>query len=519
MSRSTRLRSLALLAALPLIAGGCTSTVPPADTPMPTPPAGLETYYEQTLDYGDCKGFATTAADAKALAIKGLECARLTVPLDYQKPAGKTMELGVLRVRADGDPIGSLVLNPGGPASPGVSFAATMATTAGYQKLYRDFDLVGFDMRGTGSSTPAVDCFTDAERDDDELLASFLFGGETWDEDKTQQVARGCAKGSGGEDVVSHLGSRDTARDMDVLRAVLGDSQLTFMGASYGTRLGAVYAEMFPDHLRAMVLDGGMDPHLGIRDRMVQQYTGFQRSFDAWATACVAAGDCPVGDDPARATAEFQQLVRPLVDNPIPVGANRELTYRSAVEAVLRSLYSQKEGWPVITQGLTELAAGRGNTLLATRDASQERQGDGSYSQFLEGALATHCNDRERFDPRLETQMRNQMLQAAPFMDDGRNRQARDVCEHWPAGPTLDYPYAVDVDGLPGTLVVSITGDPAAPHEGGVALAKTLGSSLLTVDGEQHGVVFHGGSDCVNNTVADYLIELKVPAADARCTL
>ena len=274
MSRSTRFRSLALLAALPLIAGGCTSTVPPADTPMPTPPTGLETYYEQTLDYGDCRGFATTAADAKALAIQGLECARLTVPLDYEDPAGKTIELGVLRVRADGDPIGSLVLNPGGPASPGVSFAATMATTAGYQKLYRDFDLVGFDMRGTGSSTPAVDCFTDAERDDDELLASFLFGGETWDEDKTRQVARACAKGSGGEDVVSHLGSRDTARDMDVLRAVLGDSQLTFMGASYGTRLGAVYAEMFPDHLRAMVLDGGMDPHLGIRDRMVQQYAG-----------------------------------------------------------------------------------------------------------------------------------------------------------------------------------------------------------------------------------------------------
>ncbi|MEU4532526.1 alpha/beta hydrolase [Micromonospora ureilytica] len=486
---------------------------------MPTPPTGLAGFYEQELDYGACKDFAVTEADAKALAIKGLECAWLTVPLDYEEPTGKTIELGVLRVRADGDPIGSLVLNPGGPAAPGVSFAAKMATTAGYLKLYNDFDLVGFDMRGTGSSTPAVDCFTDAERDDDELLASFLFGGETWGEDKTRQVARTCAKGSGGDEVISHLGSRDTARDMDVLRAVLGDSQLNFMGASYGTRLGAVYAEMFPGHLRAMVLDGGMDPNLGISDRMVQQYTGFQRSFDAWATACAAAGECPVGDDPAQATAKFQQLVRPLIDDPVPGRAGRELTYRSAVEAVLRSLYSQKVGWPAITQGLTELAAGRGDSLLAARDGSQERAGDGSYSQFLEGALATHCNDRERFDPQQETQMRKRMLQAAPFMDDGRELQARDVCEHWPSEPTLNYPYAAGVDALPPTLVVSITGDPAAPHEGGVALANSLGSSLLTVEGEQHGVVFHGGSDCVNSAVADYLIKLKVPASDARCKL
>lgn len=527
MSRRARSRSLpALTLVTMLVIAGCTTTTPaPADaptagqTPAPEVPAGLDPFYDQDLDYGACADYATTELDAQVLAVEGLECARLTVPLDYEEPERRTIELGVLRVQAAGDPIGSLVVNPGGPASPGVSFAGALAQLPGYGRLHEEFDLVGFDMRGTGSSTPTVDCFTDAEREEDALIASFLFAGETWDEAETRRVAEACAEGSGGEDVISHLGSRDTARDMDVLRAVLGDDRLSFLGASYGTRLGAVYAEMFTGNVRAMVLDGGMDPTLGIQERMVQQYTGFQRFFDTWASACAAAGNCPLGDDPDAATEEFQKLVRPLVDEPLPVGADRHLTYRGAVEAVLRSLYSQEVGWPQITQGLTELAAGRGETLLAARDASHERRSDGSYATLLEGALVTHCNDRERLTPEQETQLRQDMLRAAPFMDDGRDRQARDVCEHWPMEPTLDYPYATEVEGLPETLVVSVTGDPAAPHESSIGLADALGSSLLTVEGEQHGVVISAGNDCVDGVVAEYLTTVEVPPADARCTL
>lgn len=443
---------------------------------------------------------------------------RLSVPLDYDDPAGRTIELGILKVPATGKPIGSLVVNPGGPASPGMSFAAQLKSTAGYPAIGQRFDVVGFDMRGTGASTPTVDCFTDSERSTDHLMASFFFGGETWTETETRAAVKKCAEGSGGPDVISHLGSRDTARDMDVLRAVVGDQKLTYFGASYGTRLGAVYAAMFPTKVRALVLDGGIDPTLGIESRMVQQFTGFQRAFDAMATDCATATSCPLGADPKAATAAFHKLVRPLVDKPIPVGAGRMLTHRDAVEAVLFALYN-KSNWPVIADGLTELAAGRGELLLAVRDQAHLRQPDGSYPTFLEGAYATHCNDRERLTSRQETAMRDRMLAAAPFMDDGRNRQARDVCEHWPAAPTLGYPYAVNITGLPPTVVVSVTGDPSAPHEGGIGLARALGSRLLTVDGAQHGAVLVPGNKCVDDAVTTYLIELETPQTDARCTL
>ncbi|MEQ3552128.1 alpha/beta hydrolase [Pseudonocardia nematodicida] len=514
MFRHPRLRLLITSTVLLGLAAGC-ATAPATAGGADSAP--LDAFHAQELAFGPCGGYATTEGDAAVLGGDGLECARLTVPLDHDDPDGRTAELGILRVPATGDRIGSLVVNPGGPAKPGMSYAAQLAALPGSDRITERFDLVGFDMRGTGASTPVVDCFTDAERQDDLLMATFLFGGETWSEDDTRKAARGCAEGSGGVDVISHLGSRDTVRDMDVLRAVLGDDQLNFLGASYGTRLGAVYAEMFPQNVRSMVLDGGMDPNLGIRDRMVQQYAGFQRSFDAMATACAAAGDCPLGDDPQQATARFHELVRPLAEDPVPAGPDRELTYRGAVEGVLFALY-QQDYWPVIVQGLTELTADRGDTLLAIRDGAHERQSDGSYPTFIEGAFAIHCNDRERLTPDQETAMRQQMLQAAPFLDDGRGTAARDGCEHWPAEPTLGSPYATDVDGLPQTLVVSVTGDPASPHEGGVALADTLGSGLLTVEGEQHGAVLVAGNSCVDDIVADYLIDLTVPD-DARCTL
>lgn len=289
------------------------------------------------------------------------------------------------------------------------------------------------------------------------------------------------------------------------------------MGASYGTRLGAVYAEMFPQNVRTMVLDGGIDPKLGIADRMVQQFAGFQRAFDAMATACAASADCPLGDDPAQATRRFQELVRPLADAPLPVGPDRSLTYRGAVDAVLFSLYRQS-AWPAITDGLTALAAGRGDSLLATRDGAHELQADGSYTTYLEGAFATHCNDRERQSPEQETAMRQRMLAAAPFLDDGRDRPARDACEAWPAPPTLGTPYATAVEGLPRTLVVSVTGDPASPHEGGVALAETLKAGLITVEGNRHGAVLVAGNGCVDDAVAGYLVTGEAPA-DVRCTL
>ncbi|WP_327034936.1 alpha/beta hydrolase [Micromonospora ureilytica] len=478
----------------------------------------MRRFYDQKLTFGSCTDFATTESDAEFYGRELLECARLEVPLDYGNPKGRTAQLAVMRVRATGERQGALVVNPGGPAAPGTSFAAILTGTPGYARLGEHFDIVGFDMRGTGASTPTVDCLSDEERDGDDLVATWFFGGDSWDAATTKRVAEQCAAGSGGADVISHLGSRDSARDIDVLRAVIGEEKLNFLGASYGTRLGAVYAEMFPSRVRSMVLDGGIDPNLDTPARMEQQYGGFEAAFRTMAAACATAKGCPLGTDPALVDQRFQELVRPLVDRPVPVAGGRSLTYRAAMEAVLFSLYNPA-GWPTITTGLAELKAGKGETLLAARDRAHQRQSDGSYSTFLEGSFATHCNDKERMDPEAETAMRRRMLAAAPFMDDGKNRSARDSCESWPSEPTLGYPYATGIKGLPATLVVSVTGDPAAPYDGSAVLAKILGARHVTVEGSQHGAAYVAENTCVDDIVNDYLIDLTLPPANARCTL
>ena len=487
----------------------------------PGPPAGLERFYMQKLSFGPCESYATTKADAKTFAEKTFQCARLQVPLDYKKPSGRTAQIALLRVPAKGalgKRIGSLILNPGGPGFSGMSQALLVATALGEHPIAQQFDLVGFDPRGVGASTPALDCFTNAEREADRLVNSINSGGKDYTEDETRQFHQKCAERSGGEDVLAHVGTRDVVRDMDVLRAALGDDKLNFLGVSYGTRLGAIYAETFPQNVRAMVLDGALDPTIGTSERRIVLFAGFQRAFDHMAAFCAKTPSCPLGTDPKQATAAFQHIVRPLIDTPIVTRDGRKVTYTAVVDGVTTGLYGEA-GWRAVIQAITELKAGSGRTTLILRDVLSQRSADGSYGNSYESLLAINCLDEERHTPAQETAMTRDIFRAAPFLDTGRPVKARDLCEHWPEKPTVGYPYAQNIKGLPKTLVVSVTRDPATPHKGGISLAKTLGASLLTVEGEQHGVALTGGNACVNNIVADYLIDLKTPDEGATCTL
>ncbi|WP_212747255.1 alpha/beta hydrolase [Streptomyces montanus] len=236
------------------------------------------------------------------------------------------------------------------------------------------------------------------------------------------------------------------------------------------------------------------------------------------AAFCSAEPDCPLGADPKRATEVFQKLAQPLIDKPIPAGKGRELTWVKAVGGVTSGLYS-KVMWPTIIAGIAGLRDGRGDTLLALRDIIHERTADGTYSNSVEATLAINCLDEERHSPDEETAMKRAFVEAAPYTDTGRPvTDVRDGCEQWPVQPTLGYPYATDIEGLPDTLTVSTTGDGVTPHEGGISLAKTLGGSLLTVEGSQHGAVLARNS-CINDAVANYLIRLKTPGDKARCQL
>ena len=482
-------------------------------------PAGLERFYEQELTFGPCDDYATTDIDAETFANDTYECARLEVPLDYDNPDGRTAQIALLRVPATGTPIGSLLVNPGGPGFPGTSHAVLINETLGEHPITEQFDLIGFDPRGVGASTPALDCLTDAQREADVPLAPLQQAWDSYTEEETLQLYEQCAELSGGEDVLAHVGTRDAVRDMDVLRAVLGDEQLNFFGASYGTRLGVVYAETFPQNVRAMVLDGAMDPMLGTDARRFSQYESFQNAFENMAAFCAQSPDCPLGTDPEQATAVFQQMVRPLIDQPLVTSDGRELTYTAALDAVVFGLYNEF-AWPPLILGLTGLEAGNGDVLMLLRDIYRQRRSDGSYPSLPEATWAINCLDEERQTPEQSTAQVRRIFEVAPFLDPGRPfEEVRDFCEHWPMQPTLGYPYAQDIEGLPTTLIVSITRDPATPHSGGISLAETLGGYLLTVEGEQHGVALTTTNACVNDIVADYLINLELPEEATTCTL
>lgn len=509
----TYVRRLLTVAAvmLLLLAGAPAASAQAAQEPA----AGLERFYDQELTFGSCEGYATTDADAESFANDTFECARLEVPLDYENPDGRTAQIALLRVPAKGEPIGSLLLNPGGPGFSGMSHAPLVATTLGEHPITERFDLIGFDPRGVGASTPALDCRTDAETEPG--VYSRLWG-ENYTEEETRQLYEQCAARSGGEDVLAHVGTRDVVRDMDVLRAVLGDEKLTFVGHSYGTRLGAIYAETFPQNVRALVLDAAVDPTTGTAARRLVQFESYQKSFENMAAFCAQSPDCPLGSDPKQATAVFQQLVQPLIDEPITTADGRKLTHFDALVGVLLPLYAE-EAWPGLIRGIADLKAGKGDILMLLRDISAQRSPDGSYSNAGDALTAIDCLDEERHTPEQETAMMRGIYEVAPFMDTGRPVTARNLCEHWPVQPTLGFPYAQDIEGLPQILVVSVTRDPATPHSGGISLAKTLGASLLTVEGERHGVALIAGNACVDDIVADYLINLELPADGDRCVL
>jgi pimeloyl-ACP methyl ester carboxylesterase len=392
------------------------------------------------------------------------------------------------------------------------------ADEAARSPLVQRFDVIGLDPRGIGASTPTIDCLTDAEWEVEraDLDVDPSPAGVAQTEEENRQYAQRCADRVG-VDVLANVGTRDAARDLDVLRAALGDRKLTYLGLSYGSRLGTTYAEEFPQNVRALVLDGAVDPTQSTVERSVAQAAGFQAAFDAFAAQCARTRDCPLGRDPARAVTAFQALTRPLIDRPLPVG-DRRLSYPDAILGVTQALYVS-DAWPALARGISALAAGDGTLLLLFADLYLDRHGDGSYGNAIEAFDAITCVDEERnTDPARIADAAARELAAAPYRDPGRGPvAARDKCAFWPVPPTST-PHRPQVSGLPPTVVVSTTGDPATPFQAGVDLAAALGGTLLKVEGNQHGAVLQGNA-CVDDAVAAYLVDLKVPAAGTSCRL
>jgi pimeloyl-ACP methyl ester carboxylesterase len=520
-SRGTTALALALTLAS-AVAAACTSATP-SGAQAPAPPEGLDRFYSQELQWGPCADFATSDDDREAFADPKFDCARLEVPLDYAAPDGRTAQIGVIRQKAL-DPaarIGSLLTNPGGPGVSGMSSLASIVSPgAGTGPLARRFDLIGFDPRGVGASTPTIDCINDAEWEFEraELDVDPSPAGVEQTEAENKQYVDRCIEWSGGVEVLANVGTRDAVRDMDILRATLGDEKLSYLGYSYGTRLGSAYAEAFPQNVRALVLDGALDPTQSTVDRIVDQNAGFQQAFDAFAADCAKQPNCPLGTDPAQATANFQALTRPLIDNPVPADGDRELSYSDAITGTTQALYLSAF-WPILTRALSMLANGDGTLLIRLADSYYDRAPTGEYANKLEAFGVISCVDEERFTDRAAWgDLLRRAREAAPFRDTGRGVVAAlDSCAFWPVPPTSE-PHVPDIEGLPPTLVVSVTGDPATPYEAGVDLAEALGGTLLSVEGNQHTVALNG-NPCVDDIVISYLVDLKLPQGEANCTL
>ncbi|GHF96032.1 alpha/beta fold hydrolase [Streptomyces filamentosus] len=517
-SRRLLRTSATALAAAGLILSGCTggsdaaapadpgtTRARAADRPSPAPEA-LKEFYGQKLAWRDC-------------GTAGFQCATLRAPLDYAKPAGPEIRLAVSRVRASGPGtrIGSLLVNPGGPGGSAVDYLQGYAGVGYPEPVRARYDMVAVDPRGVARSEP-VECLTGPEMDaytqvdqtpDDQaetkaLVASF------------QRFAEGCEKRT--DEVLPHVSTVETARDMDILRAVLGDERLHYVGASYGTFLGATYAELFPGRVGRLVLDGAMDPSLSALDLNRDQTAGFETAFGAFAADCVARPDCPLGTGtPESAGEALKKFFRAADAAPVPTGESRLLGESLATTGVIAAMYDES-AWPQLREALTRAIGGEGSALLALADSYYEREPDGSYTNLMFANAAVNCldlppayqgpADAEKAVPSFE--------KASPVFGAGLAWAALN-CTYWPAEAT-GRPHRITAEGAAPILVVGTTRDPATPYRWAESLADQLSSgTLLTYEGDGH-TAYGRGSDCVDTAINTYLLEGTPPPAGKRCS-
>jgi pimeloyl-ACP methyl ester carboxylesterase len=444
----------------------------------------------------------------------GVECASLTVPLDYADPDGPTIDLALGRIPA-ADParrIGPLLFNFGGPGGEAVSGLPEIAPILPDEVRAR-FDLVAVDPRGVGGSAPlacgvdlAPTFALDSSPDDAAELAA-------WAAD-ARRIAEGCGANAGG--ILPHLGTDNVVADFDAVRRALGAERISFFGMSYGTSIGARYADRYPERVRAAVLDAALPPVVAGERLVIENAVGYERSFDAFLADCAAALTCPfrAGGDPGAA---FDGLMARLDGDPIPVGdgADASAVGQGEVLAATDATLSDPPLWPELAAALSAAAGGDGGPVLALADRSRLRQPDGAFDDARLVFPAVACLDYAL--PRSAAALaalHDKVASVAPRVGVAVLGPLA-PCAFWPVPPRPSTA-PIDAAGAPALLVIGATLDTQTPYGWAVDMAADLHPAvLLTRDGSGHTSYPYSG--CVVDAVAAYLLDGSLPAAGLVC--
>ena len=464
----------------------------------------LDDYYQQELTWSTC--------------YENFECAELAVPIDYDHIKTGTFKISTLRYLAQ-DPenrIGSLVINPGGPGASGVDYAYN-AEYIFDPELTDRFDIVGFDPRGVARSAP-ITCFNDAETD-----ANYASDSKPDNEAEfqlaiaeTKKFVQKCLNKN------KHLTSFSTAnaaRDMDILREALGEEKLHYMGKSYGTYLGALYASLFPNNIGRMILDGAVDPTISNFEQTKTQAVGFDNALQAFIADCIKQSSCPLPRDQKLATAKLLSLWKSAATNPLPVkdkDERRTVSESLLVLGTASALYDSYEGWPELRQAIKEAVDGYADTYLELADMYSGRQPDGTYAsnEFDSGAIID-CLDFSEDRSTRELQRDAEAISTAAPAFGPYIALSGLTCKYF----TTPEPVQVAKTKTNATImIIGTTGDPATPYEWAKGLTRLLtNSQLLTYVGDGHTAQGRGNG-CIDGAVDAFYLTGKLPAPELRCT-
>lgn len=507
-----KLSLVSFIAAGALVLAGCSAITGTSSTPEPISPvtagapAGFEKYYEQIIDFESCG--------------EQIFCADVQVPMNWNDPASESIYIATsYRAAEKKDPKGFVLFNPGGPGASGYDWVVESSEFLGTEVLRDNFNILGFDPRGVGQSS-AVSCLSDSEYDD------FLYGVTGFELGSDQDIAAArvaikefgqkCLSETG--DLLAHVDTVSAAKDMDVLRAVLGQETLNFLGYSYGSLLGTTYATLFSDRVGAFVLDGAIDPTVSDEQQTLFQIAAFEQALRAFLESCEQYRDCPFTGFVEGDLQTIREFFLDLETNPLPTETSRELTIWAAVTGLIMPLYSESYWEYLATAFDMALNDGQGDMFLLLADQYNDRSDDGSYETNLIAAnYAISCLDSRASTNIFSMRRQNQqLLEAAPTL--GRYWQFGALrCESWPFD-VKQAPVSYSASGAPTILVVGTTGDPATPYSQAQALAGNIleDAFLLTYEGEGH-TVYGQAVTCIDNVVDKFFLTGELPERDPYC--